>query len=114
MSKSELRIGVIGAGGRGSLAGHAHNPDDGVRLVAGADVRPEALDDFKQRYGPDVFVTTDYRELLAKADIDAIFVTSPDYLHEEHALAALEAGKPVYCEKPMAISIEGCDRLLAK
>lgn len=108
----ELRIGVIGAGGRGGLAGYAHKPEQGVRLVAGADVRPEPLERFCQKYGPEAFVTTDYREVVARPDIDAVFVTSPDYLHEEHALAALRSGKAVYLEKPMAITIEGCDRIL--
>ncbi len=110
----ELRIGVIGAGGRGGLAGLAHNPEQGVRLVAGADIVPAALARFGEKFGPDVLVTEDYRELLARADIDAVFVTSPDFCHEEHALAALDAGKHVYLEKPMAITIAGCDRILAK
>ena len=110
--QQELRIGVIGAGGRGGLARHAHNPDDGVRLVAAMDVCDEPLAAFRERYGPDVFVTKDYRELLARKEIDAIFVTSPDNFHEEEAVAALEAGKPVFLEKPMAITIEGCDRIL--
>ena len=109
---SELRIGVIGAGGRGSLAMNAHKPGEGSRLVAGCDVRDEALVAFKEKVGDDAFVTKDYRELLDQADVDAVFVTSPDFLHEEHAVAALEAGKPVYLEKPMAITIEGCDRIL--
>ncbi len=108
----ELRIGVIGAGGRGGLAGYAHRPDEGVRLVAGCDTRPEALAEFKETYGPGAFVTDDYRALLARRDVDAVFVTTPDYCHEEHAVAALAAGKHVYLEKPMAITIEGCDRIL--
>lgn len=108
----DLRIGVIGAGGRGQLANNAHNPGKGSRLVAGADVNPKALIKFKETYGEEVFVTDDYRKLLERKDIDAVFVTSPDFLHEEQALAALEAGKAVYLEKPMAITIEGCDRLL--
>ncbi len=112
MKNSELRIGVIGAGGRGHLARHAHNPEQGVCVVAGMDVRDQALDEFKERFGEDAFVTKDYRELLARKDIDAVFVTSPDFLHEEQAVAALEAGKAVYLEKPMAITIEGCDRIL--
>ena len=112
MSKAELRIGVIGAGGRGGLAGHAHHPEEGVSLVAGADVDTRALDRFRERYGPEAFVTTDYRELLKRKDIGAVFVTSPDFLHEEHAVAALQAGKHVYLEKPMAITITGCDRIL--
>lgn len=108
----ELRIGVIGAGGRGGLAGHAHRPEDGVRLVAAADVAEAPLARFREKYGADTFTTTDYRRLLER-DLDAVFVTSPDFLHEEQAVAALESGKDVYCEKPMAITVEGCDRMLA-
>ena len=108
----DLRIGVIGAGGRGGLANYAHNPGKGSRLVAGVDVNPKALIKFKETYGEEVFVTDDYRKLLERKDIDTVFVTSPDFLHEEQTLAALEAGKAVYLEKPMAITIESCDRLL--
>ena len=112
MSKKELRIGVIGAGGRGRMARQAHRPDEGSRLVAGADTQDKALDEFKEFCGPDTMVTHDYREVLARDDVDAVFVTTPDFLHEEHALAAIEAGKAVYLEKPMTITIEGCDRVL--
>jgi len=62
-------------------------------------------------YGEDIWVTTEYRELL-RQDLDAVFVTTPDCCHEEHAVAALEVGKAVYLEKPMAITIDGCDRIL--
>ncbi len=109
--KTELRIGVIGVGGRGALANHAHKPQDGVRIVAGADVSEAALKKFKERY-PDAFIANDYRRLLERDDVDAVFVTSPDFLHEEQSVAALQAGKAVYCEKPMAITIAGCDRML--
>jgi predicted dehydrogenase len=109
-AKPELKIGVIGAGGRGSLARYAHKPEEGVRIVAGADITDAALEKAKERYGPDTLVTRDYRELLARPEIAAVLVTSPDFLHEEHAAAALEAGKAVYLEKPMAITITGCDR----
>jgi predicted dehydrogenase len=109
---AELRIGVIGVGGRGALADHAHKPKEGVRLVAGADIREEALDAFQERVGRDTFRTTRWRELVARDDVDAVFVTTPDYLHEEMAVGALEAGKAVYLEKPMAITVEGCDRIL--
>jgi len=108
----ELRIGVIGCGGRGSLAHNAHKPENGVRLVAAVDLKEIFLKQFEEKFGPDVFTGHDYRELLARDDVDAVFVTTPDFLHEEHAVAALEAGKAVYLEKPMAITVEGCDRLL--
>lgn len=108
----ELRIGVIGLGHRGWFADFAHRPEEGVRVVAGADIRRERLQRFRAKYGQGAFTTTDYRQLLARDDVDAVFVTSPDYCHEEHALAALRAGKAVYLEKPMAITVAGCDRLL--
>ena len=108
---NELRIGVIGVSGRGALAGHAHDPENGVRLMAGADPQQTFLDTFSEKYTPD-FVTLDYRELLARNDVDAVFICSPDDCHEEQAVAALEAGKAVYLEKPMAITTAGCDRVL--
>ena len=80
-SSRELRIGVIGAGGRGGLARQAHDPDAGVRLVAGADTDPAALRTFRERFGEDAFVTDDYRELLRRDDVEAVFVTTPDYCH---------------------------------
>ena len=94
-ANNDLRIGVIGCGGRGGLARHAHKPGQGSRLVAGCDIRPEALTAFRAFCGDDAFVCEDYRELLARTDIDAVFVTTPDYWHEEHALAALDADKAV-------------------
>ncbi|MDR3707714.1 MAG: Gfo/Idh/MocA family oxidoreductase [Capsulimonadaceae bacterium] len=107
----DLKIGVIGAGGRGKLAGYAHKPGKGSRIVACCDVSDRWLDDARKSYGDDIALTHDYRELLDMA-LDAVFVTTPDFLHEEYATAALEAGKAVYLEKPMAITIAGCDRIL--
>ena len=110
---NEIKIGVIGVGGRGTLTNMAHKPKEGFTIVAGADVNPKALKDFKKRIDTEnLFLTEDYRELLAREDIDVVFITSPDFLHEEQGIAALEAGKAVYLEKPMGISIEGCDKLL--
>lgn len=109
----DLNIGVIGAGGRGRLAEHAHRPGKGSRIAAICDTNPEILAERKEKYGSDVFSTADYRELLGR-DLDAVFICSPDFLHEEHALAALQKGIGVYLEKPMTITLEGCDRVLRK
>jgi predicted dehydrogenase len=107
----DLNIGVIGSGGRGGLARYAHCPGEGSRIVACCDVNPDVFARNKAWYGDNLWVTTDYRELL-QLDLDAVFVTTPDFMHEEHAVAALEAGRAVYLEKPMAITIAGCDRIL--
>jgi predicted dehydrogenase len=108
----DINIGVIGAGGRGGLAHHSHKPDEACRLVAAADLNDKALADFREKFGKETITSHDYRDVLARPDVQAVFITSPDYLHEEHAVAALEAGKAVYLEKPMAITTTGCDRIL--
>lgn len=108
----KLRIGVIGVCGRGTLA-NSWKDNHRAMVVAGADVREDALTDFRSRFGEAAFTTLEYREMLDRPDVDAVAVTSPDFMHEEHAVAALEAGKHVYLEKPMAITIEGCDRIIS-
>jgi len=103
---------MIGVAGRGGLWRHWHQPEGRSVVVGGADVSPAHLAAFRTEHGGSPFTTTDYRELLARPDVDAVAVASPDNYHEEHAIAALEAGKHVFCEKPLAITIEGCDRIL--
>ena len=107
----DLQIGVIGAGGRGGLARHAHRPNQGSRVVACCDTDDDVLAQQKEEYGHDIFTTHDIDALLQQ-DIDAVFICTPDYRHEEQAVAALERGKAVYLEKPIAITIAGADRIL--
>jgi len=112
----ELRLAVIGCVGRGRIADFAHKPEDGVRVVAGADKYPDAIDRFKARckekfdYEPRCYL--DYREMIEAEKPDGVFITSPDFLHEEHACFCLEHKVAVYLEKPIAISIAGADRIL--
>jgi len=108
----DIRVGAIGYGLRGGLSVLAHRPEQGVRLVALADPSEQAQAKFHERVGEDVTLCSDYLDLL-KLNLDAVFVTSPDWLHEEQASTLLEAGIGVYLEKPMAITVEGCDRILA-
>ncbi|MBR7107460.1 MAG: Gfo/Idh/MocA family oxidoreductase [Lentisphaeria bacterium] len=117
MSK-ELRIGVIGAAGRGSIAHYAHTPATGSRLVAAADPYPEGQRRFKEKFS-DKFpgeeippLYEDYREMIEKENLDGVIIASPDFLHEEQAVFALEHKLAVYLEKPMALTIAGCDRIL--
>lgn len=107
----ELQIGVIGFGLRGGLVGHAHRPGEGSRVVAVCDPRPERQQAALERFGPEARVTGELAELLA-LPLDAVFIVSPDWLHEQQAVAALERGMAVYVEKPMAITTAGCDRML--
>ena len=107
----KLKVGLIAAAGRGVHGWQAHQPENGVEVVAGVDVTEDAKKKFTEQF-PDAAYFTDYREMLKNNEIGAVFICTPDYLHEEMAVAALEAGKAVYLEKPMAITIEGCDRIL--
>ncbi len=109
---SELRIGVIGAAGRGALATNWHDPKGRSVVVGAADVSDSALAWFRKNVNDKGFVTKDYRELLDRKDVDAIAVTSPDFTHEQYVCDAFAAGKHVFSEKPMAITTEGCDRML--
>lgn len=114
-NKNQLvRLALIGAGMRGAnqLAKSFHNPQGRSVIVAAADTNETMLAEAQKKLGDPIFTTADYRRLLDRQDIDAVVVTSPDHLHEEHAVAALEAGKHVYCEKPLAITVEACDRIL--
>ena len=106
-----LKVGLIATGGRGRHGWEAHQPDKGVIITAGCDIDPEAQAKFHEDF-PEAQLFDDYRDLLKVEDIGAVIIATPDYLHEEMAVAALEAGKAVYLEKPMAITIEGCDRIL--
>jgi len=110
---SDIRIATIGADRRGRLSLIAHRLGHGSRVVAACSLTPERLDLYRERCGQELWVTKDYREILASPDVDAVFICTPDHLHEEHAIAALQAGKHIFLEKPMAITIGGCDRILA-
>lgn len=111
---SQLRIGLIGASGRGgSLAKHWHKPKGRSVVVAAADVSEIGLEQFRNNINAKALCTTNYQDLLENKNIDAIAICSPDYTHEEYAIAAFKAGKHVFSEKPMAITTEGCDRMLS-
>lgn len=106
----KMRLGMIGTGGRGSMYKlWMKNPR--VEVVAGADVNPAARQAFAEEL-PRAFAAEDYRRVLERKDVDAVAVCTPDRLHREHAVAALQAGKHLFCEKPLAISIEDCDDIL--
>ncbi|GAB1817692.1 Gfo/Idh/MocA family protein [Herbidospora sp. RD11066] len=103
----DLRLGVIGAGQRATLAATAHRPGRGCRVTAVCDTDPAALTRL-----PADHVFTDFRDLLARDDVDAVLIATPDDTHAEIAVAALTAGKAVYLEKPLAITIDDCDEVL--
>ncbi|MBR2625155.1 MAG: Gfo/Idh/MocA family oxidoreductase [Lentisphaeria bacterium] len=107
-----IKFAMIGVGGRGEIFYEGnHLPEKGFEIVAGADPSEKALERFREKI-PGVKCVHDYREVLAMPEVDAVFIITPDFLHEEMAVAALNAGKHVYLEKPLAITIEGCNNIL--
>ncbi len=101
-SRAKLRAGVIGTGmGRYHMEGYATHPRS--ELVAVCDLNQEEARAFADQYGAS-YVCTDYRELLALEELDAVSIAAPNFLHAPMALAALQAGKHVLCEKPMALT----------
>ncbi|MCA2228084.1 Gfo/Idh/MocA family protein [Nonomuraea aurantiaca] len=107
----DLRIGVIGLGMRADLARYAHRPGQGSVVTALCDTDPAVLKSQAGRFEAE-FLTEDYRRLLDRDDLDAVIVVTPDDTHERVAIDCLEAGKAVYLEKPLAITVEGCDNVL--
>lgn len=110
-----IRLGIIGTGGMGN--GHAHAMmnfntagREKVEIVALADVCDERRDHClrgcnDKQNGVDVQSTRNYKELLAREDIHGVMVASPEHWHAQHVIDALEAGKDVYCEKPLTLEL---------
>jgi predicted dehydrogenase len=106
---SATAIGVYIPPGADPPAGALRAPH--VRAVGGCDLRPEAIAAARE-VCPDLFYTSSYPELLARADVDIICVYTPDHLHGDHIVQAFEAGKDVICTKPLVNSVEDARRIL--
>jgi predicted dehydrogenase len=96
-----IQIALIGAGGQGQNDTGVALQVPGVKLVAVADCYNGRLEHAKELWGTDVFTTRDYNEILARKDIDAVIIATPDHWHKQSAMDAMHAGKDVYLEKPM-------------
>jgi predicted dehydrogenase len=83
-----------------------------LTLAAACDVDEEKARATAEAAGGEVRVYSDYKQLLAQPDIPAVLVAAPNFTHREIVLAALEAGKDVFCEKPMALSLADCDAMI--
>lgn len=107
-----IRIGMIGYGGIGRVHAMAYRdlpfnyglPASAIQIVGVATSRMETAQKAAAEIGCN-FYTDDYRALLARADVDMVDICTPNDSHEEVVIAAAQAGKHIYCEKPLAISV---------
>jgi myo-inositol 2-dehydrogenase / D-chiro-inositol 1-dehydrogenase len=108
-----VRIGVIGAGAIGK--DHARRINQvlaGARIVAVSDVSADNAEAPKADIAPEATVFATGEELVASDTVDAVLVTSWGATHEQYVLAAIAAGKPCFCEKPLATTADGARRIV--
>ncbi|MEU9416772.1 Gfo/Idh/MocA family oxidoreductase [Streptomyces sp. NPDC048272] len=108
---TDIRIGVLGYGLRGSLARTAHRPGRGAAVTAVADPDPRARAAAEAAF-PGARVTADHLTVIEDPGTDAVLVLTPDHTHADLACRVLRARKPVFVEKPLDISVAGCDTIL--
>ncbi|HEY2990894.1 MAG TPA: Gfo/Idh/MocA family oxidoreductase [Candidatus Binatia bacterium] len=106
----DLRMGIAGLGmaSRQILPYFEKIPH--IRAAAAADIRKESLKAFQEKYAGKVFASVE--EMCESPDIDAVWIATPNLHHAEHAIMAAENGKHIICEKPMAVTLEECDRMI--
>ena len=108
-----IRIGIIATGNMGRAHVRCVNALEGAEVAAIADSDAEMLKRGLEAVGREVPAYDDYRRILDDPAIDAVVISLPNDLHADAAVAALDAGKHVLCEKPMATALADCDRMIA-
>ncbi len=115
-NKDDLKVAIIGPGSQGRLLMTMSLKIPGIRYAAICDVwhyHQKYARNILKKYGHQVNVYEDYREMLDKErDLDAVIVATPDWMHAEHAIACLEAGKHVYCEKELSNTLDGARKMV--
>lgn len=109
--KQKLGAGIIGCGGIGWIHAQAFSKTPLTNLVAVADVVEERAKGLIQKYNAKAWYTN-YEEMLQRRDIHVVSVCTPPWLHKQMVLEAVEAGKHVLCEKPMALSLDEAEEMV--
>ncbi|MGD1103098.1 MAG: Gfo/Idh/MocA family oxidoreductase, partial [Terriglobia bacterium] len=126
-ANSQVRFGILGCGGRGTAVGTGFVENAGARVTALADLFADQLekghrhfDDLQQAkgYAPidasQLFKGPNaYKEIVASKEVDFILITTPPYFHPHHLETVVDAGKHVYCEKPVAVDVPGAHHVIS-
>lgn len=113
MNPERLRVGVVGGGNWGNfhlLAAKQQEAEGNVNLIAIADHNEELIEKHSINYGIKKYL--DYKEMILNEDLDAITIATPDHLHKEIALFALNQKKHVLIEKPLDLTTTGCRQIV--
>jgi predicted dehydrogenase len=111
-ANDNIQIALIGSGGMGQGDVRDALVQPGVKIVAAADIYDGRRKRMEEQY-PGIFTTRDHREVLARKDVDAVIVATPDHWHARISIEAMDAGKDVYCEKPMIQKIDEGRQVIA-
>ena len=108
----KVGFGSIGIGLWGEMHAKIYASSPGVELKAVCDLREDRAKEIAEKYGAKDYYS-DYMELLARDDISAVSIATPDFAHTDIVIAAAKAGKHILVEKPLATSVEDCEKILA-
>ena len=111
-ANDRIRVGQIGLGGRGKYEFEVCMQNPGCQIAAVADVYQPFVDLAVRRLDGKADGYADFRKILDRKDIDAVFVSTPDHWHAIVSIMACQAGKHVYCEKPLSHTIEEGRRMV--
>ena len=124
-ANSAIRMGIIGCGGRGTGVISSMSQHTNTQIVAMADLFRDKLEASKKRLDavnknkgfPEIALSSTYvgseayKQLLDHKDVDAVLISSPAYTHADFTVAAADAGKHIYCEKPVSPDVAGCRKM---
>jgi len=105
-----IKVGLVGYGFMGHMHAQCYAATGEAKVFALADVEDDRRKEAREKLDCRIFSSLE--DMLASADLDMIDICTPTYLHEEMVIATAKAGKPVFCEKPMSLSVESCDRMI--
>ncbi len=120
-----LRVGIVGFGFMGQTHYKCWDKVEGAKVTAICDINPNIEEDTKRAVGnigdteeavdfSGLQLYIDFDQMLNSAELDAVSITLPTFLHADYSIKALAAGVNVFCEKPMALNVEDCERMIAE